>query len=166
MDSKTLAALLLKITGLVLIVVSVSQVPGYIPLAQRGYNYSIWEVLGTTLVAFGPLTAIGVVLWLFPGTVANKIVSSAPSGSPAADTHAIEIAALTVLGVYLMCHAVIGLTRDITFLIVETRRSDALSVTPVSVITHLVSTGVEFLIGFGLCIGSRGVSRVIEKLRR
>ena len=166
MDTRSIAALLLKITGLVLIVISISQIPGYFPLTHRDYGFSIGEVLTTAAVALGPLVLIGFVLWFFPGTVTNKIVSTAPSDSTVFDVRPIELVALTILGVYLGTHALIGLIRDITFLVVENRQTNGLVTTPASVIAHLVAAVAELVIGVGLCIGARGVARVIERLRQ
>src|SRR5258706_15047987 len=108
MYTRSIAAVLLKVTGLVLIVVCVSQLTSYFPLTASSHGFSIAEVLSTTAIALGPLTLVGLVFWFFPGTLTNKIVSGAPSDSVVADVRPIEQVALTILGVYLVAHAIIG----------------------------------------------------------
>jgi hypothetical protein len=156
MDTRSIAAVLLKVTGLVLIVIATG----------RGYDFSIGEVLATTALALGPFAVLGLVLWFFPGTVANRIVSSAPAESAVVDIRPIELVALTILGVYLLAHGVIGAVRDTVLLIVMHRQNADLTVVPASIIAHIAATAVELVIGAGLCIGAKGVSRVIERLRR
>src|SRR5258708_306657 len=123
MDTRSIAAVLLKITGLVLIVVSVSQLPGYFPLTGRGYDFSIGEVLATAAIALGPLVLLGLGLWLFPGTVANRIVSSAPTDTVIVDGRPIELVALTIVGVYLFADGLIGAVRDAVLLVFMHRQN-------------------------------------------
>ena len=165
MDTRSIAAVLLKITGLVLIVISVSQLPGYFPLTGRGYEFSIGEILATAAVALGPLVVLGVGLWLFPGTVANRIVSGAPTNPVIVDGRPIELVALTIVGVYLVADGLIGAVRDAVLLIVMHRQNEVAPLLPASVIAHIAATVAELLIGATLCIGAKGVSRVIERLR-
>src|SRR4051812_24485584 len=159
MDTRSIAAVLLKVTGLVLIVFSVSQLPGYFPLTSSTYRFSIAEVLSTTAIALGPLTLIGLLLWLFPGTLTNRIVSSAPSDLGVADVRPIEQVALTILGIYLLAHAIIGGARDVILFIVVNRQNGSLGAVPASVIAHAGAAVVEAVIGAVLCIGAAGVSR-------
>jgi hypothetical protein len=165
MDTRTISIVLLKITGLVLLVICVSQLPGYFPLTGRGYEFSIGEVLATAAVALVPLSLIGLALWFFPGTVANKIVSPSPE-SAIADSRAIELVALTVLGVYLVADGLVGATRDVAIVILANRQDASSSLLPTSVVAHIAATVVQLLVGSGLCIGAKGVLRVIERLRQ
>ncbi|MFZ3321077.1 MAG: hypothetical protein WA190_01825 [Usitatibacter sp.] len=165
MDTRSITVILLKITGLVLIVIAISGVPSYFPLTGGDYNFSVREVLATAAAALGPLAVFGLILWFFPGTVANKIVSGAPLDASAADARPLELVALTILGVYLVTHAIFGVVRDGTFLIIVSRDNGNLSAVPPWVSAHIVATIVELLIGAGLCIGARGVARLIERLR-
>ena len=165
MDTRGIATILLKITGLVLIVISIIQLPGYFPLTRSAYNFSMGEVLASAAAALAPPALIGLVLWFFPGTVANKIVSDVPSQPTGIDIRPIELVALTILGLYLVTSAIIGAVRDVTFLVVVSRDNGNLGAVPASITAHIVATICEFLIGVGLCIGARGVARLIERLR-
>lgn len=166
MDTRGIAAVLLKVTGLVLIVFSISQLPAYFPLTGRDYEFSMREVLATTALGLGPLVAAGLILWFFPGTLTNKIVSSASPDSAPTDSRPIELVALTILGVYLMAHGIIGAVRDIVFVIVSSRQTYDLAAVPASIIAHAAATGAELLMGLGLCIGAKGIARVIARLRQ
>ncbi|MGE0356193.1 MAG: hypothetical protein AB7P08_04690 [Burkholderiales bacterium] len=157
---------MLKITGLVLILISVAQLPGYIPLTGRGYEFSFGEVLTTAAVGIGPLVLIGLGLWFFPGTAANKIVAGAPTDSPISDTHSLQLIALTIVGVYLVADGLIGAVRSTVLLIVMYRQADVAPPIPASVIAHAAATLVELLIGVSLCVGAKGVSRAIERFRQ
>jgi hypothetical protein len=166
MDTRTVSTILLKVTGLVLLVVSISQLPSYFPLTGRGYDFSIGEVLATAAAALVPLALVGLALWFFPGTVANKIVSTTSAESATADSRPIELVALTVLGVYLVADGLIGAARDVAIVIVVNRQDASSSLLPASIVAHIVATAVQLLIGIGLCIGANGVLRVIERLRQ
>ena len=165
MDTKAIAALLIKLTGLVLVVVAVSQLPRYFPLTGRGFEFSIGEVVATTAIALGPLAALGLILWFFPGTVTNKVVSGAPVDSAPVDARPIELVALTILGVYLLADGLIEAVRDIAVVIIVSRQDASAAMIPASIIGHLAATIAQLVIGAGLCIGARGVSRVIARLR-
>ena len=166
MDTKTIGTILIKTTGLLLLVVSVSQLPGYFPLTGRGYDFSIGEALAAAALALGPIALLGFGLWFFPGTLVNKIVYSSPADPPSTDTRPIELVALSLLGVYLLADGLIGIVRDIVIVIVVNRRDQNMDLLPASVVAHMVATGVQLLIGGVLCLGAKGVARFIEKLRR
>ncbi|WP_171160071.1 hypothetical protein [Usitatibacter palustris] len=163
MDTRSIATLLLKTTGLVLIVVCVAFLPGYIPIGVRGNEFSIGELLGAAALALGPLAILGALLWFFPGTVANKVVASTPADNGPFDTRPLELVALTVLGVFLVADGLIGAVRSIVLLIYIHRQD--LTPVPASVVAHAVATTAELIIGVALCIGAKGVSRVIGRLR-
>jgi hypothetical protein len=165
MDTRTLGAVLLKVAGLVLLLYSISQLPGYFALTGREYGFSISQSLATAAIALGPLALLGLILWFFPRTLVNKIVSPSASDDVARDGRSLELVALTLVGVYLVAHGLIGAVRDAVLLIVVHRENEVVAV-PASVIAHIGATIAELLIGAGLCIGAKGVSRVIERLRQ
>ena len=166
MDTRSLGAILIKVTGLVLMVVSISQLPAYFPLMSRGYDFSIGETLGTAALALAPLGVLGLVLWFFPGTVANRIVAGAPAADSPVDFRPLELVALTVLGIYLLAHGLIDAVRDAVLVVVMHRQNQDLALIPASIFGHVAAAIAQLLIGAALCIGAKGVSRVIEGLRR
>src|SRR5690242_20387974 len=112
MDTRNIAAIIIKITGLVMVVLSVVQLPAYFPLMARGYDFSIAQTLGAAALGLGPLAVVGTLLWFFPGSVTNRIVSGTPAAGSGADFRPLELVALTVLGVYLVASAITGAVRD------------------------------------------------------
>ena len=59
----------------------------------------------------------------------------------------------------------IGAVRTAVFLI-AVHRQDAAVVVPASVIANIGAIVAELVIGLTLCIGARGLTRVIERLRQ
>ena len=166
MDTRSIAAMLLKLTGLVLVVACVVQLPAYFPLTTRGFDFSIGEIVGAAALAIGPMAVLGLFFWFFPGTVVNKVIASDGAEPPVADMRPLELVALTILGVYLFTDGLIGVVRDVVLLIAMHRQDPGLSLIPASLVGHIAAIAAELVIGAGLCLGARGVSRVIEKLRR
>jgi len=165
MDTRSIGAIVIKITGLVMIVVSVVQIPAFFPLTSRGYGFSYGEVLATAALGLGPLALIGLLLWFFPGTITNRVVTGAPSTGSPVDFRPLELVALTVLGLYLLAHGIIGAARDIAFVIAVNRQNPS-ELLPPSIIAHVAATAVELVIGAILCVGAKGVSRSVERLRQ
>ena len=165
MDTRSIGAIVIKITGLVMIVVSVVQIPAFFPLTSRGYGFSYGELLATAALGLGPLALIGLLLWFFPGTITNRIVSGAPLAGSPADFRPLELVALTVLGIYLVADGIIGATRDVAFVIAVNRQNPS-ELLPASIIGHIAATAVKLAIGVVLCVGAKGVSRAVERSRQ
>lgn len=165
MDTKSISALMLKVTGLILVVLSITQLPGYFPLSKVPYGFSLGEVGSTIALSLGPMFFAGLVLWFFPGTLTNRIVASAPAEHALSNLRPIEQVALTVLGIYLVTQAIVGGVRDVIFFVLVNRESSGLGKVPVSVFAHFGATLCEAVIGVILCLGARGTSRLIERMR-
>jgi hypothetical protein len=165
MDTRSIGAIIIKITGLVMVVISIIQIPAYFPLTGRGYSFSFGEMLGTAALGLGPLALIGLLLWFFPGTITNRIVSGAPAGSTPIDFRPLELIALTVLGVFILAEGLVGAVRDAAVIIVMNRQSPAPALIPASIVGHIAATIAELAIGIALCVGARGISNAIERLR-
>ena len=166
LDAKGIATIIIKITGLVMLVVAIIQIPAYFPLTGRGYDFSIAQTLGMAAAGIGPLALAGLVLWYFPGTVTNRIVSGPAAGGATRDFRPVEIVALTVLGVYLVAHGLVDAVRDTVILIVLNRQDSTAALLPASIVGRMAGTLAELLIGATLCVGSRRVVDAIERLRR
>ena len=156
---------MLKVTGLVLLLVSVSQLPGYFQLTSRGYEFSLGDTLTAAALGLGPLAVLGLVLWFFPGTLVNKIVTPGPADPAPLDTRPLELVAITVVGVYLVADGLISAVRS-GVLLIFLQRQDEVTVIPASVFANIGATVAELVIGATLCIGAKGVARAVERLRR
>ncbi|HZZ91012.1 MAG TPA: hypothetical protein VFE23_00515 [Usitatibacter sp.] len=165
MDMRGISAVLLKITGLVMVVMCIAQVPSYFSLMTREGGWSFWQITGTAAMTLGPLTVAGLVLWFFPGTVANKIVSVGDAAQGSFDWRPLELIALTILGLYLIARGVVNLTFDVVVMALMLDQSPDFSSLPLSTIARMVAAGAELAIGFILCIRRRGVIRILERLR-
>ena len=165
MDMRGIGTLIIKITGLVMLVLAVVQIPAYFPLMSRGYDFSLASTLGTAALGLGPLALAGLLLWFFPATVTNRIVAEAAPASPTVDFRPLELVAITVLGIYLVASAIVGGLRDMVIVIVMSRR-DSAALIPASIVGHIAATIAELAIGITLCIGARGISTLVERLRR
>ena len=164
MDARSLGVILLKVAGLVLIAMSVAELPGYFPLARRGWDWSLGEVLATAALSLGPLALLGLLLWLFPGTIANKIVTGPPAPGGETNARSVELIALTVLGLFLVARGLMDGVRDVAFIVVAQRQApDAML--PPAILAHMAAALAELVIGVGLCIGAPGISRVIARMR-
>src|SRR5215471_3168879 len=107
MDARTITIILLKVVGLFMFANAAFDIPSYflgpfdgsipIPLAQQ------FAQAATALLL--PIV-VGLLLWFFPGTVTNRIVSGAHSDS-GFGTREFERVALTVLGVWLVTYGAI-----------------------------------------------------------
>ena len=163
-DTRSIGAVLLKVTGLVLVLVSVSQLPGYFPLTGRGYDFSAAEALTAAALALGPLAVLGLVLWFFPGTLVNKIVAPGPADPAPIDARPLELVAITVVGIYLVADGLISAVRSGVLLVFVQRQNEMIAI-PASVFANIGATLAELAIGITLCIGAKGVARIIERLR-
>jgi len=76
MDTRGISTVLLKVTGLVLIAVSVTQLPGYFPVRFQGQSWEPSQALIMAAMTMGPVVLLGVALWMFPGVISNKIVAA------------------------------------------------------------------------------------------
>jgi hypothetical protein len=165
MDAKTISAILLKVAGLMIVAMCVAQLPSYFPLMGRGAEWSLTEVLATSAISLGPLTVLGLCLWFFPGTIANRIVSGESLSRSASDVRAIELVALTVLGIYILTWGVIDVVRDVVFIVAMQRQSPDYVPIPASIVGRIAASVAQLIIGAWLCVGARGISRVVERLR-
>lgn len=165
MDAKTIAAIIVKITGLVMVVLAVIQIPAFLPFTSRGYDFSVAEAMGAAALGLGPLALIGLLLWFFPGTITNRIVSGAPATGSPVDLRPLELVALTVLGIYLFADGIIGVVRDIAIVIAVNRQNSPPELIPASIVGHIAAVVAQLAIGAALCVGAKGISSIVERLR-
>jgi hypothetical protein len=165
MDTRAISTILLKVAGLIVIVLCVGQVPGYFSVMTREAGWTLAQVLGTIGLTLGPLAILGIGLWFFPGTVANRIVSGAPVPESTFDPRPLELIALTVVGIYLVAHAIIDIAYNVALAITLLRVVPDLANVPPSVIARIAAALVQIIIGVALCIGGRGVLRLVERMR-
>jgi hypothetical protein len=155
MDARTFAATLLKVAGLVIVVYTLSKLPSYFPIPTAS-EVPMPPSLRIISAAFDivPPILLGLVLWFFPGKVANKIIASSENSAPMAIA-GVERVAVTVLGLYLAAWGISDLAYQLGLLFrLEENRS--------AVIPGGLAALAEIVVGGVLSLGAR---RVVSLLR-
>jgi hypothetical protein len=170
MDYKSLTSLVLRLTGVIIIVSSVTSTPRtFIALLyRRGVeatdNVEIWLV---AVIASAFPFLVGLLLIYFPTTVANKMVSA---GTATIDTLLLQQVAFSVLGLYFVTVAAydavywwaklrlyFAIYNELNF-----GRPDRLTNLDFA---GLVATGAQFIAGVILLLGRRGLANLFQRLR-
>src|SRR5476651_1708503 len=147
MDTRSIAAVLLKIAGLIMIGACVAQLPSYFPIRLAGSNWSPAEALLAAAVTVGPAALLGACFWFFPGTIANKIVVADPSSSEPIELHAILMIAIAVLGLFLIAHGTTNLVYHIASLVQLQRLEPGIPFIPPTMFAGAIANAVEVIIG-------------------
>jgi hypothetical protein len=172
MDYRDISILLVKIAGIWLIAYAVTRVPGAASFFDSSYGLPWWEQGIAILLPVAFPALIGLVFFLFPATLTNKIMRGErlSEASPAV-LFDIERIALSVLGVYLLFHALSGAVFISAYFI----RVEQLTKTGMLVgQSHLlgpdkygeiVSVVVEIAVSLWLIFGAKGLVSVFRKFR-
>jgi uncharacterized membrane protein len=166
MDTRTIAATLLKVAGLVIITYTVSQLPSYFPVRLGGeQGYSIAAAMLEAAFTLLPSFLLGICFWFLPGTITNKVVAPHQTADDPANIEVIERVAISVLGLYLVAHGISDLIYNLTTLYQLRRQFPDQEVMPARPVAGLVSSAAEGLIGLVIVLRSKGVANVLQKLR-
>jgi hypothetical protein len=162
-DTKDIAALLLKTAGLVIFAYAIFDIPYYfLPHPRTDSEYSF---IASFMLAAGMLAlpiVLGLLLWFFPATVVNKIVSG-DKLTEGLGVRDFERVALTVIGIWFVAYGVSDLVYRVGSLILMKRQfPDA---PPVEALLGIIAAAAKLLVGFGLAVGAKGVLRAIAKVR-
>jgi hypothetical protein len=165
MDTKSIAAVLLKIAGLVLIGACVTQLPSYFPVRLEAGEWSPSQSIFAAVLTVGPAALLGICLWFFPGTIANKIVAPAAGVPEPSGLDAILVLSVAVLGLYLMAHGTVDLIYHLATIVRLRQLNQDVIPIPPTVFAGAIASAVEIAIGLAFCIGRRGIGRLIQKAR-
>src|SRR6266496_5310044 len=163
MDTKDIAALLLKTAGMSKIAYAIFDIPYYfLPHPKTDSEYSF---IASCMQAAGMLAlpiVLGLLLWFFPATVVNKIVSG-DKLTEGLGVRDFERIALTVIGIWFVAYGVSDLVYRVGSLILMKRQfPDA---PPVEAWLGIIAAAAKLLVAFGLAVGANGLLRVIAKVR-
>ncbi len=174
MDYKSLTSLLLRVTGVIMMVASAISVPHtFLSLYLRdvggsGINAETW--LLTAIAATFPIV-IGLLLIYFPARVANRVVAGDGDTADAQhlDAQHLEQIAFSILGLYFVAMAM----SDAVYWYAKLRLypvfflESGLSSRPLDRdFAGVVQTGVQFVIGMLLLLGGgRGLAALFRRLR-
>lgn len=164
MDYRDISTLLLRIAGVVIVIFAVIQIPGHFLNYYRLQEDSLLLFLGTAALPVALTILLGVLLWLFPNTVTNKIVggSDQPSGF---DLEKIQVIAFSVLGLYVLVRAVGDLVYWGSFMTMSSTIEPGGTLLSLDRYADLFATLAEFVLGLFLTFGSKGLSSLVAKVR-
>jgi len=112
--------------------------------------------------------AVGVIIWLFPLTVARSILPGSPDSSlDSLSRSDLYLAAISMLGLFVLSQAVPDLVFWLTHFLIESNMKSQ-GIAPVSGVETTASfyaTLVELGIGAWLLFGSGAIYRFIKKVR-
>jgi hypothetical protein len=163
MDTKDIAALLLKTAGLLMFAYAIFEIPYYaFPRAGANQEYSF---IATFMQAVAYLTlpiVLGLVLWFFPATVVNKIVA----GDKLTDglrTQDFERLALTVIGLWFVAHGIADLAYHLGSYVLWSRQFPQPQ--PLEPFPVMIAAIAKVVVGLALAVGAKGVLRLIARVR-
>ena len=162
-DTRNMAAILLKVAGLVCIGLGVARMANFAYLMSPSDTFTLVDVVFGFCVTVLPLVLLGSAFWFFPGRIANRIVLGGESPVEPPATSALLVIAVTVIGLYLVAAALPTLTHVVLTIFYVRREDPSLPLAPL--VARLASVLVEMAVGLWLCFGSKGIVRLVEKLR-
>ena len=164
MDLKDISAVLLKTVGLVMLAFALFEIPSYLPPRVSLTEYSL---LSATVDAAAILTLpiiLGLLLWFFPGTVVNKIVSGEKLSGERFGVREFERVALTIFGAWLIAYGIADLIYIVSSMVVLQKvyeQSPAIARHMPGLITSIAKVAL----GFGLALGAKGITGVVQRIR-
>lgn len=127
-------------------------------------SISFWFI--GTLALFPILAAV--LLWFFPLTVATRLIPDikAKETSTSLGAGDVEVVAFSVMGLWVLTTAIPDIFYWVTFVYrVESAGVGSPELSPEN-IGNIVATVVEFVIGFWLLFGSKGLLGIIRSARQ
>jgi hypothetical protein len=163
-DTKDVATMLVKAVGLVMFAYAIFDIPYYFPpyaslSAERSFTAAFMQAVATLTLPI----LVGLLLWFFPATVVNKIVSGERLAAEGLRLLEFERLALTIIGVWLAAYGISDLIYKATSLVVIERQFPG--PTPPDLWAGVFAAGVKVAVGCGLAVGSKGLARLISRMR-
>lgn len=125
------------------------------------------ELAPWALVLLLPFVGVAAALWFFPLTLARKLlpVGREPKEALGAPAQEVEVIAFTVLGLWLLAKAI----SDASYWLIlawQMQRAPYEDMTwSAENIASVATTVVELAIALGLLLGTRGLQRMLHRLR-
>lgn len=175
MEHRALAALIIRIAGLIVIVSAITYTAksfGPFFVADTGQKLSAALVLVSVLISLVIPVVLGLLLVYFPSALTTRVlkIEGLETGSES-DTKAIERVAFAAIGLWLTLYAVIDAVyffakAHLFFRFFEDMRAYAKPpLISAEDFGGLVSSAVQLLMGLWLLIGNRGLANVLARLR-
>lgn len=170
MDYKDLTAILLKITGAALIFIYLPWLPASIPIAlNTPFNgLRLFFELLPTLTGL----AIAFVIFKFPASIANKLISGPKLTENQAFVTSLQVVALRLIGIYHTFMAITDLAHHFSVAVLTPRmyKSFVGYASPQSgwtpeLVGWTIATFIELMIALWFVLGAEGILRLVEKVR-
>lgn len=171
MDYRSLTTLLVKITGAWLIVYVVMSFNAVLPYMTNDLDLPWWEYLLLVLLSVIVPLLIGLMILLYPTSITNRIISEEKDiESQSGALLGLEQVAVSVLGVYLFLQALSDIAFHITYIVYAEQLGEigmfSGTVMTVDRVAGIVTTGFELLLAIWLIVGSKGIVKLISRIRR
>jgi hypothetical protein len=177
MDYRLLTSLVLRLTGVFIIVSAVTAAPrSFLSLLQLQFQLQrrvgteavdIWPLLGAAATAFAIPFLVGLLLVYFRAPNANRMVSAS---TETAGLLLLQQVAFSVLGLYLMTMAAFDAVywwaklQIYSAVYEEAKPSGPFRLTEDD-FASIVSTGEQFIGGMAVMLGGRGIANLLHRLR-
>src|SRR5712691_8702781 len=116
MDTKDLAAVLVKTAGLAIFAYAVIRLPAYLPPWVSGNApFSIGALFAEAAVTLALPMLLGLLFWFFPATVTNKMVSGKKLAEAQFGLREFERVALTIVGVSIVAYGLADFIHAVAF---------------------------------------------------
>jgi hypothetical protein len=166
MDTKDVAAVLLKTAGLIMIAYAVFELPRYfLPMADSSGQYSFVTALVQAAGTLALPVVLGALLWFFPATVTNKLVSGEKLSGTQCGVREFERTALTVVGAWLVAYGIADLIDHAVAIVVIQRQFPEQPTPLFTYMPGIIASVAKVVLGIGLAFGAKGIGRIINRVR-
>lgn len=170
MNHNEITQLLLKLSGLLIIIFTIISIPNYFTAysaTQLFYGNSVSDIpafLLSVIVPFFISLLIGLFLFAFPTTIAKKILrnASTPTDTP---INEITIVAYSAIGMYFLAISIADLVYWGSYFTLMANNAQESAYFTTDNTARVLTTFAEMAIGLVLLLGSRGINRLISRFR-
>jgi len=165
MDIKDISAVLLKTSGLVMLAFAAFEIPSYFLPRASDYEISVLTAVVQAAAMLSLPIVLGLLLWFFPATVTNKMVSGPKLSGEHFGASDFERVALTVVGAWLVAYGIADLIYTVSSMVVVQRLYAEESAPLGRYIPSVITNLAKVALGLGLALGAKGITRVISRIR-
>lgn len=170
MNTKELSTLLIKIAGIVIIIFTVTGIPGYVAsyaafMDKSTVSYFAYVIIPNVL----PLI-VGIWMFLTPQKLTEKIIEIKQTDEQYKKTTnlaEIERIAITVLGIYLLFLAISDMVYNFYewYHFKEKYKPLSGKITYIELYARITATFAELILGLWLTLGTKGIIKLLNKFR-
>ena len=164
MDARGVTTILLKVVGLIIFSYAIFDIPSYFlsPYDGRAPTPLPQQFVQAVVALLLPIV-FGLLLWFFPGTVANRIVSG-PKSADTFGAREFERVALTVLGAWLVTYGAVELLSSLLNIYFASRDHPGIPMPGRAYVGPLTAL-FKVAVGIVLVVGTPAIQRAIERVR-